>query len=289
MAVAFRNYCTGILRFPPPLRAALTANGVTTFDDLQEIHPETGVEHLITAIREPGGMIPNPNAAIAGQPPTIRDPGTRVMNHQVLLLQQLVYYVFSRHYHLQSAVLPAQATIEELHRVWGFYQQYKEVKDNDVPMPEKYKSSTLKETLEAIEHCLSQTFGAIGLPLTYLIRDEVDPPAEAPHAQPSWADMIRRARHDGRFYAIDNKKLWDILYAVFFDTDGWTWIVGFQHANNGRGAYFAFRAHFLGDGTRNTMFARAEGRLRALHYEGERRNFTFNTFIDGIKIKCRFD
>ena len=72
----------------------------------------------------------------------------------------------------------------------------------------------------------------------------------------------------------------------FFYTHGWTWVVGFQHANNGRGAYFAFRAHFLGDGTRNTMFARASivfERCIMKEYDG---NFTFNTFIDGIKINA---
>ena len=275
------DYLTGTLNFPEPLRAAINANGITTFDDLRD-YPQDELGRLIKAIREPGGMIANPNRG-ARQPQRIRNPGTQVMDHQERRLRRLAFYCFHRYYHLQSPVQPEQATLGELNRIWGFHLQYEANKDKEVPMPEKYKSNKLKETLDATDHCLSQSYGAIGLPLIYLIRDEVEPPEEDPPAQPTIVDMLRRARHNGQYYAADNKQLWDILYAVFFGTDGWTWISSFQATNDGRRAYLAFQAHFLGDGVRNVLYVQAEQRLKALHYEGERRNFTWHTYTTAIK------
>ena len=285
-AAAFTNYIQQTLQFPQALRAAINANGVTTFDDLQDYRQsdrQSEIDDLVKAIREPGGLIPNPNAAVAGAPAMIRNPGTQVMNHEERRLRRIAFYCFHRHYHLQSPVQPAQATLAEINRIWDFYLNYERNKDNDIPTPEKYKPNKLKETLDALDQLLSQVLGDIGLPLTYLIRDEVDPPAAAPPAQPTMEDMIRRARHNGRFYAADNKKLWDILYATFFGTDGWTWIVSFQRRTNGRGAYLAFKAHFLGGGFRNMLFKRAEASLRALHYEEEKHNFSFHTYVTGLK------
>ena len=48
--------------------------GLDDFDSLVEF-TEADMKTLCTTIRCPGGMIINPRANIADQPPTIRDPG----------------------------------------------------------------------------------------------------------------------------------------------------------------------------------------------------------------------
>jgi hypothetical protein len=49
-------------------------------DDLAEfaLLTDAEVENLCKVIRRPGGVIPNPNAAAAGQPATVANPGIAV-------------------------------------------------------------------------------------------------------------------------------------------------------------------------------------------------------------------
>ena len=51
--------------------------GIDSMEELKTLK-DSEVKDLCDVVRKPGGTIPNPNAAVAGQPATIRDPGIKV-------------------------------------------------------------------------------------------------------------------------------------------------------------------------------------------------------------------
>jgi hypothetical protein len=71
MAANLNNYFTatfGILDLD--LRAAINAQGLTPVDSFLHVKDED-IRQICVNIRRPAGQIPNPNAAILVQPPTI--------------------------------------------------------------------------------------------------------------------------------------------------------------------------------------------------------------------------
>jgi len=93
------------------------------------------------------------------------------------------------------------------------------------------------------------------------------------------AEFIACTRHNGVYWRDDNGKVWDIMFAVFFNTEGWSWISGFQARRDGRGAYFAFKSHFLGGGTTHALLKAAKDVLRNCYYEAEYKNFGFEQYV----------
>jgi hypothetical protein len=60
-----------------PVRDALNDPGLDAFDAFATLE-EDDIKRICDTIRKPGGIIINPNAAIAGQPPTIPNPGVAI-------------------------------------------------------------------------------------------------------------------------------------------------------------------------------------------------------------------
>ena len=69
-----RTYFRDVINVSAETARTIIDQGLYDFDSLVEF-TEAGMKTLCTTIRHPGGMIINPRANIADQPPTIRDPG----------------------------------------------------------------------------------------------------------------------------------------------------------------------------------------------------------------------
>ncbi len=79
-------------------------------------------------------------------------------------------------------------------------------------------------------------------------------------------------------FPTDAKKVWAILLACFGLSSMWQHVKKFANQQNGRQAWRTLHNHFFGGDKVNTMVADILSTLKALHYGGDRRNFTFDKF-----------
>ena len=99
--------------------------------------------------------------------------------------------------------------------------------------------------------------------------------------------MIRRAPHTGPTYEADNASLWTCVRHMFNEGPTKPWIKGYARAQDGRGAYFAVKRHFMGTGFQNMIKANADDTISTAFYKGTSRNFTFEDYTG--KLKSAFD
>jgi hypothetical protein len=79
-------------------------------------------------------------------------------------------------------------------------------------------------------------------------------------------------------FPTDAKKVWAILLACFGLSSVWQHVKKFANQQNRRQAWCTLHNHFFGGDKVNTMVTNILLTLKALHYRGDRRNFTFDKF-----------
>ncbi len=79
-------------------------------------------------------------------------------------------------------------------------------------------------------------------------------------------------------FPVDSKKLWVILLACFGLSSAWQYIKKYTDQQNGRQAWRTLHDHFFGGDKVNTVVADVLLTLKALHYSGDQRNFTFDKY-----------
>jgi hypothetical protein len=78
-------------------------------------------------------------------------------------------------------------------------------------------------------------------------------------------------------FPVDSKKVWVILLACFDLSSMWQHVKKFANQQNGRQAWCTLHDHFFGGDKVNTMVANVLLTLKALHYSGDCKNFTFES------------
>ncbi len=80
-------------------------------------------------------------------------------------------------------------------------------------------------------------------------------------------------------FLVDSKKVWVILLACFGLSSAWQYVKKFANQQNGRQAWRTLHNYYFFGGDKvNTMVANVLSTLKALHYSGDRRNFTFDKY-----------
>ena len=132
------------------------------------------VTNLCRVVRKPGGTMTNPLAAQAGQAATVPNLGISVSLRAENNLKLMCYFLrykerTSRVINYATAVtLPNVRALRE-HRQW-------EDDHKDAEAPE-INTKDWSKTIEAIREWLRDTLGTTKIPLAYVIRDEINPPA----------------------------------------------------------------------------------------------------------------
>ncbi len=73
----------------------------------------------------------------------------------------------------------------------------------------------------------------------------------------------------------DSKKVWVILLACFGLSSAWQYVKKYANQQNGCQAWCTLHDHFFRGDKVNTMVSDVLSTLKALHYSGNQRNFTF--------------
>ena len=175
----------------------------------------------------------------------------------------------------------------------------KDVAEAEVPDVGQFKPAKWVSWKLGFKTTLSQINSLMdNLPLTYVIRPETIPDAEALAAMSNvlealaaMSDTDRRCwtvqLRGGRFQK-DNHKVFRKLKVALLDTDGWTWIQSFDPTENGRAAWQALVAHYDGPGEREKRVAIAKRTLKTLHYRSEKHAINFEIYstrmLDALTI-----
>jgi len=77
----------------------------------------------------------------------------------------------------------------------------------------------------------------------------------------------------------DNACVYGLIKQLVLEGPGCTYIMRHDAMADGHSAWLALKAHFKGDGFRNRNVKEAYSRLESLMYEGEKKEFTFEKFI----------
>jgi hypothetical protein len=91
-------------------------------------------------------------------------------------------------------------------------------------------------------------------------------------------ELIRRTRHDGPYYAADNKNAFLTLRELLHGGPGWTWISEFARTKDGKKAFLALIKHYKGPANTKKQLSDALHDLNTIFYNGRNKNFTFENF-----------
>ena len=127
---------------------------------------------------------------------------------------------------------------------------------------------------------LCQLKGSGRVPLNYVIRKLGAPIPGTVYATDA-EQAVAIAPLVGEQYNRDNAKVYGILKQLYLEGPGRSYTDDFQsRAKDGRGAWLAMCSHYKGDSFRNRAKDGAFAILENIHYEGERKSFTFEKFVE---------
>ena len=171
---------------------------------------------------------------------SLYNPGVLIGHLHEKRLKMLRFYL----HHLQRVqrdfddLFASLATISDIYKL-----KEEEDEDEDVDLPDKLsRVDKVRVVLENIDNYLIRKRGSSYVPLAYITRETIQPPApqdDDGFGQPSHIEeMIRRAPHNGILhYENDNRMVWDLVRHVTHDGPGWNWVQGLQKSRDGRSAY----------------------------------------------------
>ena len=286
MALNALRASLGRMGFTDPVRQHMTAaggQGLGTLDEFRFLKDDD-VEALCKTLQSPGDTIANPDAAVAGQPARVRNPGFLVSLRAEQNLKLMCYFIRFKH-QTSRVIAPADIDLNSVralrdHREWE--------KDHSDVEPPEINARNWPATIEAIEEYLRGCLGSSGIPLSYIIREDVDiPAADPPNGYPSLQDeLVARApinnpanNNRTRQFRNDNIKVWEKISAITRDHECWTYVRPAQQARDGRAAFFGLKQHYLGANSVDNQASRAESKLHSLTYTAEKKRWNFEKYV----------
>ncbi|MGH3054590.1 MAG: hypothetical protein ACRDL7_06385, partial [Gaiellaceae bacterium] len=147
-------------------------------------------------------------------------------------------------------------------------------------MPDKFKNeSSWNVFKDAVDTYLSQLKGGDRIPLNYVIRDNDDVDNEA-HYENDVERLISTVPLRGEHYNRDTIQVYSILKLLVLEGPGWNWIIHLDRVRDGRAAWKALKAHYEGASVTSRTKDEAYKSIDTAQYNGERRNFTFETYTN---------
>ena len=221
----------------------------------------------------------------------IRDMGKRIYESQqvdfpIIATQKLIVIHYWRR-KLTSAGQVANAadiTVAMLTRESEEYQLHKQLKEDRkqseaVVKPEKFTRAEKWRTFhDAVKAYLQGVEGVSNIPLVYVIRQDATPPPNVAYAN-ALQRTIANAPLTGAAYTSDNHRVHGIIKSLVLEGPGDAFIRSFDSTRDGRGAWLALLAHYEGHAYLERRKTEAYKILDSTHYDGDKRNFDFETYV----------
>ena len=254
---------------------ALAENGLASWASFAELDDEE-VVNLIKYVRRPGG-----------DEDGVPIPATSISRIQVACYAARYYEMIGR---------AVNATTMEWNRIRHFKdliainKEYSEPEAIGPPV----KNSKIVEWTESLEEYLGSVRGIRKVPLSYLIRENVDPGAAQAwpngynmpysHIYSSFnEEMIARATHTHATYATDNEKLYQIISTALVDTPFMTSIKRHRSAKDGRRAFQDLVTHHSGTTKWNDLAAESDLKSTTTMWNGRSSRYTLTIHINNLR------
>lgn len=280
-------------------RVGFTNNAATTIVDTQgmdsldefRLLKDDEVEDLCKVVRRPGGMIANPDATAAGQPPNIPNPGIPVSLKATNNLKLVCYYL---RYKARSSRVVTAAEIDAVTvRRYRDHKDWEE--DHEDPDAPELTFKDWPKTIDAIREFLRECLGTTKIPLAYVIRESQVVPDSASDPPETYStkqdELIARApiftldaagNATDKYtdaYLADRAIVWDKLSSLTRDKECWTYVRPGQRPRDGRLAFQGLEGHYLGVNNADNMASKAEKKLQMTSYNGETRKWNFERYV----------
>ena len=233
------------LGIPHATFVQMAQEGIQTEADLVDFDEES-IKQMAENLRRPA-----PNAAGPVGPFAF---GAKSHKRLLVACDLMRYYV-------ATGRDPTAANLQWTHVMKNFEIQWKALKgrkkdEDDPEVPKITRALPIMKWTESFPVFLGKVIGSRMIPLSYVIRPEVQVPAVAPplaNNQPHStehgsveAELIARASHDHPLYRDDNDKLFGLLEEATRSTNFAASIKPFERTKDGRGAWLALIAQYAG-------------------------------------------
>ena len=276
--VALRAALTRMELSQPAAVFVTDSMGLNTLQRWRDFQEDDDLSEFAKSIRNPGGTIPDQN----GNP--IRHPGFLVGTEAIKNIR-VMRLALKHHQYIQRQVAAADIDVAWVTR-WTFLIRFRKDAAKKKPTDETLPKIDMKDwamTKEKIVMYFGDVYGRDGIPLGYIIRDEVDVPAEALDPQDNYGtdyvrELIRRAPHTGETYDADSRTMCILLKKMCIGTPAYQYIS--RLTADGRAAWDALMTNYLGPqhvGNQATIF---EAKITGSRYDGESARFTFDNFVN---------
>jgi hypothetical protein len=245
------------------------------------------VKALCKALRKPGGTIDGPAPAGGGAVQQVANPGVAVSAMAELNLK-ITCFLAQHFIRVSRTLTTPDITAAAMIRYDVYRRSENEFKEPDTLL-KLQKPEKVIDWLEEFEEHLYLYNGQNGRPLSYVIRE--DPAVSAEVNDPAYGanntvytslreEIYKRAPHTDVQYQLDSARVFELVNgAVSEHKHIKTWIKPFVAAQDGRRAWLALKAHYLGAAEMEAIEVAAEKRLDQLIYRGEKPRYTFELHV----------
>ena len=254
---------------------AIIAEGLDDLADLYELSEDDGIKTLCANVRKLSGTIPDPNwLELDPNPGNLTAPMiARIGNSIPAICKQrlnLAAY-WAKLYH--SIGRPVSSAVLSRSRLREFKNHKAMVDNHNDPedLPEITKSYTVMKFLDQFPTHLREMLGVSKAALSYVIRDDADPPRPIRNLQQNkpWSvglesvmeELITYTPHTGPAFEADNAQVYNLLASSLAGTSAVTSITRHQRRRDGRSAYLDLVVHNMGSAKWEKTVEVAEGVL----------------------------
>ena len=262
-------------------RIAIQSEGLAILDDLLEFD-DASIKILCSSVRKPGGLVTDPND------PTrmIVDPG---FNIPAICEKRLKWAAYAaRCYQMVGRTLTQDGLSRN--RIKLFEKHAELVKDHVDPekLPVVTKTYGIMKAMDVLPNHLRERLGSRKIPLSYVIRENENPPAlenlAANKATGASYDsimdeLITYVPLTGDQYIEDNAKVFQIIQDMVAGTTFESSIKSHQRNRDGRSSYFALCQHNLGSSKWEKIIEDAETYVMKREWNGKNYMFSLKSHI----------
>ena len=266
---------------PAARRVAIQNEGLSVIEDLLEFDDD-GIKVLCNSVRKPGGLVVDPN-----------DPNRLVVNPgfniPAISEKRLKWAAYgAKIYRLIGRPLSYDALNRD--RLKAFERHLILVDEHEDPekLPVVSKTFGIIKAMDLLPSHLRNRLGSSKVPLSYVIRDDVQPPTLQPLQNNDCVgatytsltdELIAHIPHAGSEYIEDSAKVFQIIQDMVQGTSFESSIKSFQQARDGRGAYLALCQHNLGSPKWDRVIDDAESYVMRREWNGKNIIFTLRSYV----------
>ena len=256
----------GIIGFDPLAAGKIVKDGYGQMSDLHEVSEEHFVSSFTSLVRK--------NKKLSF-------PATAQFK---LLVAQFYATSCDRHGNIPIAQEVADTTTyKELRGMYILAKHFKVVGSDGIKLAKFESGTSFVKWRKQAENYLGSIFNTSGIPLAYVIRDEDHTPSQEKIYSIQNQKSIECTGHLGTGFISDNERVWTILQDAILGSTGEAFIRHCNKSKDGRKAWKALNAHYLGAGPISTQKQAAYATIDGAKYTGESARFTFETYVSTLQ------